>query len=81
MTVIRIDVNWINQFDCDVVHLHWINNNMLSIRDIARIKKPIVWTMHDRCPCCGVEHHPNVLENETRGEIPKKSQNVENNCY
>ena len=61
-----IDVNWINQFECDVVHLHWINNNMISIRDIARIRKPIVWTMHDSWPCCGAEHHPNVLENDTR---------------
>lgn len=61
-----IDVNWINNFDCDVVNIHWIGNNMLSIKDIAKIKKPIVWTMHDSWPCCGAEHHPNIAENDTR---------------
>lgn len=61
-----IDVNWINNLDCDVVNIHWIGNNMLSIKDIGKIKKPIVWTMHDSWPCCGAEHHPNIAEADTR---------------
>jgi len=39
---------------------------MISVRDIARIKKPLVWTMHDSWPFCGAEHHPNILENDER---------------
>jgi glycosyltransferase involved in cell wall biosynthesis len=39
---------------------------MISIEDIAKIKKPIVWTMHDSWVLCGAEHHPNVLENDNR---------------
>ena len=62
----KIDVNWINNSNFDVVHLHWINNDMISIKDISKITKPIVWTMHDSWPCCGAEHHPNVLEDDTR---------------
>ncbi|MCQ2610484.1 MAG: glycosyltransferase [Treponema sp.] len=62
----KIDVNWINDSDYDLVNLHWVNNDMISIKDIAKIKKPIVWTMHDSWPCCGAEHHPNILENDTR---------------
>ncbi|WP_428768079.1 glycosyltransferase [Treponema sp. HNW] len=61
-----INVKDINKSDYDIVHLHWINHNMISIRDIARIRKPIVWTMHDSWPFCGAEHHPNILENDTR---------------
>ena len=61
-----VDVNWINSFDCDVVNLHWIGFDMLSVKDIAKIKKPIVWTMHDTWPFCGAEHYPNVLENDFR---------------
>ena len=37
----------------DVIHLHWINQGMLSLTDIRRIiqsGKPIVWTMHDMWP-------------------------------
>lgn len=63
------DVKWINNSDFDIVHLHWINANMFSIKDISKIKKPIVWTMHDSWPFCGAEHHPNVLENDERFKI------------
>jgi len=62
----NISIKDINVSDYDIVHLHWINHNMISIRDIARIHKPIVWTMHDSWPFCGAEHHPNILENDTR---------------
>ena len=61
-----IDINWINSSDFDVVHIHWIHNNMLSIKDISKIQKPIVWTTHDSWICCGAEHHPNILENDSR---------------
>ena len=62
----KINIEDINKSDYDIVHLHWINNNMISIRDIARITKPIVWTMHDTWPFCGAEHYPNILENDER---------------
>ena len=59
------DINWINNSDFDIVNLHWISSVVCN-RDIARIKKPIVWTMHDSWPCCGAEHHPDVVEGDTR---------------
>ncbi|QWC97167.1 glycosyltransferase [Polynucleobacter paneuropaeus] len=48
--------NQINQFDADIIHLHWIAG-MLSIEDIAKINKPIIWTMHDMWAICGGEHY------------------------
>lgn len=60
------DIKWINNSDFDIVHLHWINYDMISIKDITKINKPIVWTLHDSWPFCGAEHHPNVLENDER---------------
>lgn len=51
-------VDFINASEADVVHLHWINNETLSISDIAKIRKPIVWTFHDLWPLCGAEHLP-----------------------
>lgn len=59
------DINWINNSDFDIVNLHWING-VICNKDIAKITKPIVWTMHDSWPCCGAEHHPNIAENDTR---------------
>lgn len=52
-------VKRINDSDADVVNLHWINNEMLSIKDISKIKKPLVWTFHDMWPFCGAEHYTN----------------------
>ena len=47
----------INASDVDLVHLHWVQGEMLSIADIARIRKPIVWTLHDMWAFCGAEHY------------------------
>jgi len=46
----------INNGEADVVNLHWVAGETLSIADIGRITKPIVWTFHDMWPFCGAEH-------------------------
>ncbi len=45
--------------DADVVILNWINQGMLSLKDIERIAaiKPVLWTMHDMWCLTGVCHH------------------------
>ncbi|MDB5762850.1 MAG: glycosyl transferase family protein [Herminiimonas sp.] len=51
--------NWagaINGSNIDVVNLHWIGGETISIEDIGRIRKPIVWTLHDMWAFCGSEH-------------------------
>ena len=47
----------INSSDADIVNLHWIGGEMMSLKDIARIDKPLVWTIHDMWPFCGAEHY------------------------
>jgi glycosyltransferase involved in cell wall biosynthesis len=41
----------------DLIHLHWIGNDTLSIPEIGRIDAPIVWTLHDMWPFRGIEHY------------------------
>ena len=41
----------------DLVHLHWVGGEMLSIAEIGRIGKPVVWTAHDMWPFAGAEHY------------------------
>ena len=48
---------FINRSDADIVHLHWINGSTLSLRDISKIKKPLVWTLHDLWPVSGITHY------------------------
>lgn len=47
----------LNASDADVVNLHWVGDETMSIADIGRIRKPIVWTLHDMWPFCGTEHY------------------------
>ncbi|WP_429096035.1 glycosyltransferase [Aeromonas media] len=46
----------LNNSDVDIVNLHWVAGETMSIEDIGRIRKPIVWTLHDMWPFCGMEH-------------------------
>ncbi|MDR0973571.1 MAG: glycosyltransferase family 4 protein [Prevotellaceae bacterium] len=44
----------------DVIHLHWVNQGMLSLPNISRILasgKHVVWTMHDMWPFTGICHY------------------------
>lgn len=41
----------------DVVNLHWIGGESLSIAEIGRISRPLVWTIHDMWLFCGSEHY------------------------
>jgi glycosyltransferase involved in cell wall biosynthesis len=47
----------LNKSDADIVHLHWINGEVMSIRNIGKINKPIVWTLHDMWAFSGCEHY------------------------
>lgn len=47
----------LNSSQTDVVHMHWVNGEMISIADIGKIKKPLVWTLHDMWGIAGAEHY------------------------
>lgn len=49
-------VREIHRIDPDVVHLHWVGANYLSLRDIGCLNYPTVWTFHDLWPLLGAEH-------------------------
>lgn len=50
-------VSALNADDAEILHLHWVQGEMLSIGDIGRLRKPVVWTLHDMWPFCGAEHY------------------------
>ena len=51
-------------FQPDLVHLHWIGSNALSLHEIQDIPVPVVWTLHDSWPFSGAEHHPSYPADE-----------------
>ena len=54
------DITQLAEFrEADVIHLHWINQGMLSLQDIRKILesgKCVVWTMHDIWPATAICH-------------------------
>ena len=55
------DITRLPEFkEADVIHLHWVNQGMLSLsvlRKILASGKPVVWTMHDMWPFTGICHY------------------------
>ena len=47
----------LQKLDYDVLHLHWINQRFIHIDELRKVHKPIVWTLHDSWPFCGVCHY------------------------
>jgi glycosyltransferase involved in cell wall biosynthesis len=51
----------LNRSDHDLIHLHWVGHlngyETISIKEIGRLNKPVVWTLHDQWAFCGAEHY------------------------
>ena len=47
----------INTSIFDIVNLHWVGSDFMSVEAIGRIKKPVVWTIHDMWAFCGAENY------------------------
>lgn len=55
-------VNKINKINPDIVHLHWVCGGMMTIEDIAKIKAPIVWSLHDMWAFTGGYHYDETYD-------------------
>lgn len=47
----------VRQINPDIVHLHWISSGFLQIETLAKLQKPLVWTLHDMWPFTGGCHY------------------------
>ncbi|BAY75406.1 group 1 glycosyl transferase [Nostoc linckia NIES-25] len=41
----------------DIVNLHWISNGYFQIESIAKLEKPVIWTLHDMWAFTGGCHY------------------------
>jgi len=60
-------VDLINEINPDIVHLHWINEGMIKIEDLSRIKARIVWSLHDMWAFTGGCHYDEECEAYKKG--------------
>ncbi len=47
----------INKSSYDIINFHWIGCESISLSEIRKINKPIVWTLHDMWPISGIYHY------------------------
>lgn len=79
--------NWakkLNLSDADVIHLHWIHGEMMSINDVGAINKPVVWTLHDMWAFSGAEHYTETLrwkEGYKQSNRPRDETGFDLNCW
>jgi len=45
------------KMDFDILHLQWINLRFLNLKELRKLNKPIVWTLHDCWPFTGICHY------------------------
>lgn len=58
----------------EVIHLHWINHGLLSlrgVRELISLGKPTLWSLHDMWPILGGCHLPFLLHNESLEPCPR----------
>lgn len=75
-----LTIQKINQTKPDIVNLHWIGGGFLRIEDIAKIKAPIVWTLHDSWAFTGGCHLPYNCKGyqNSCGNCPQLNSHKEN---
>lgn len=57
----------IKKYSIDLIHLHWLGDWTLSIREIGLLKLPVIWTLHDEWVFSGAEHYQiSQLENPSQ---------------
>lgn len=47
----------VKQINPDIINLHWICNGFLQIETLTKLKKPLVWTLHDMWVFTGGCHY------------------------
>lgn len=61
----------------DVINLHWIGGGYFPIEAIAKLKKPVIWTLHDMWAFTGGCHYSGKCDRYTKscGACPQLNSN------
>lgn len=59
----------------DIIHLHWVADFVDYPTFFRNVKKPIVWTLHDKYPAMGVQHYSSEFF-----PVPQKLQEMDAYC-
>jgi glycosyltransferase involved in cell wall biosynthesis len=65
----------INRLQPDLINLHWINGGFIQIETLARMNRPLFWTIHDMWAFTGGCHYASTCDRYTQscGQCPQIS--------
>ncbi|MBO7098733.1 MAG: glycosyltransferase [Bacteroidaceae bacterium] len=80
-----INITKTNEYkEADVIHLHWINQGMVSLsclKQMIKDGKKIVWTLHDEWPYLGICHYRGDCQETECRNCPLLPGNTAHNLY
>ena len=50
----------LNKIEADIIQLHWVAADTVSISELAKLNKPIVWKLPDMWAFSGAEHYSQI---------------------
>ena len=75
-----IDITGTEEYrEADIIHLHWINQGMISLSCLERMikdGKKIVWTLHDEWPYLGICHYRGDCQDTACRKCPLLPGNI-----
>ena len=74
----------INRSDADIIQLHWVNYEMMSVEDIGQINKPVVWRLSDMWAFAGAEYYTDEIryrEGYTKNNRPDLERGIDFNRW
>tara|TARA_Y100000816_G_scaffold287950_1_gene271593 strand:+ start:883 stop:2088 length:1206 start_codon:yes stop_codon:yes gene_type:complete len=66
--------NMVDKIKPDIIHLHWLGNEFVSLKDVINFKIPIVWTLHDLWLVNPYHHYANEQNNNFFSKILTRYQ-------
>ena len=80
-----IDITRTEEYkEADIIHLHWINQGMISIsclKQMIKDGKKIVWTLHDEWPYLGICHYRGECQETECRKCPLLPGNIAHKRY
>ena len=70
----------LSRYRANLVHLHWVGHSMLRVEELARLRCPVVWSLHDTWAFTGGCHYTGECEGFKKkcGHCPQLASHVEN---
>ena len=71
----------INKIKPDIVHLHWVAGGMMRIEDLAKIKAPIVWSLHDMWAFTDGYHYDAAFDIQNEGHLEEPKISIQSKIF